>query len=98
MLDKSELMEQVLDRYGIQFRASHNGNQTVHCPNPDGHVHGDRNPSASVNLAKGLFICHGCDLRGDGYNLIMQIEGLTFLEAKEQVGEVYVPTESDFIL
>lgn len=97
-MDKSELIEQVLDRYDIRFKGSYNGWQSIRCPNERGHVHGDKNPSARVNLTVGMFACMGCELKGDGYSLLMEIEGLTFLEAKEQLGSVYVPKEQDFLL
>lgn len=97
-MDKSELLEQVLDRYDIRFKPSYNGWQSVRCPNEAAHVHGDRNPSARANLQYGMFACMGCELKGDGYSILMEIEDLTFLEAKEQLGSVYVPIESDYIL
>lgn len=97
-MDKSELLEEVLDRYDIRFNHTYNGWQTVQCPNEYGHSHGDKNPSARVNMTHGMFACMGCELKGDGYTILMEIEHLTFLEAKEQLGSVYVKTESNFLL
>lgn len=37
----------------------------IHCPHgAETHKHGDRNKSASFNLAKNVWICYGCDKRG----------------------------------
>lgn len=98
MLDKSELLEQVLDRYGVRFKPTYNGWQSVRCPNESAHTHGDKHPSARINLQNGGFACMGCELKGDGYTILMEIENLSFVEAKEQLGTVYVAQESDFLI
>ena len=36
--------------------------------NPDAHVHGDRDPSCSVNVETGVWHCWGCDAAGGGYD------------------------------
>lgn len=97
-MDKSELMIAVMDRYGVRYKPSYNGWQSVHCPNEDGHVHGDKNPSGRLNLTLGGYTCMGCDMKGDGYNLLMEMENLTFPQAKEQLGSTYVPIESDYLI
>lgn len=97
-MDKSELLELVMDRYDVRFHPSRNGWQSVRCPNVDAHSRGDSNPSARISMQYGVFVCHGCGLSGDGYTLLMEIEGLTFPQAKEQLGSEYVPIESEFLL
>ena len=72
--DKRALMEAVLDRQQVRFNKNHSGWQKVRCPS-DAHAHGDRNPSASVNLPIGQFTCFACDLRGDGFDLMLALEG-----------------------
>ncbi len=83
-VDKTELMLRVLDRYGVQIR-SRLGWQPVHCINAAGHSHGDRNPSASVNLTHGRYMCHACQMRGDGFQLMLDIEQM---EAKQVLIEL----------
>jgi hypothetical protein len=37
------------------------------------HRHGDRNPSASVNVATGAWICHGCGAKGGAYDAALAL-------------------------
>jgi len=67
-------MRGVLDHLGVRYRHPRWGWQPVRCPNEDGHRHGDRNPSASVNIPLGRFYCHACLLHGDGFDLMMTLE------------------------
>lgn len=90
MSDKAELMEKVMDTYDVQFRPSYSGWQSVRCPNDYGHANGDKNPSARLNLTLGGFACHGCEMRGDAYSVVMQMEGVDFVAAKEMLGGVEV--------
>jgi len=98
MMDKPDLMEKVLDRYGIRFKPNHAGWQGIQCPDEAAHAHGDKNPSCRLNITLGLVRCMGCDLVGDGYNVMMTIENIDFLAAKEQLGKVRVEEESDWII
>lgn len=70
----------ILDRLGVEYDPDKTTNQKVKCP-----VHDDEVASASVNLDEGLINCFGCDLRGDAITLIMETEGLEFVEAKRLV-------------
>ena len=97
-MDKSGLIEQVLDRYNTTYNTNKHSWQDIHCPNQEGHAHGDKNPSCRLNLTLGLVKCMGCDLVGDGYNIVMTIEHVDFLQAKEQLGAVYEPQESTWII
>ncbi len=74
-VDKGVLMEAVLERHNVRCRGTHTGWQKVRCPG-DGHAHGDRNPSASVNLRIGRYVCFACDLRGDGFDLMLKLEDM----------------------
>jgi DNA primase len=67
----------VLEAYGAQVRNSH-GWVAIRCP-----FHGDSNASASVNADFGKFNCHGCDVHGDAWDLIMAHEGCELKEAIE---------------
>ena len=74
-VDKGLLMEAVLERHDVRYRDTYTGWQKVRCPS-DNHAHGDRNPSASVNTAIGQYICFACDLKGDGFDLMLQLEDM----------------------
>lgn len=39
--------------------------QQFSCPVPTNHTHGDKNPSASIDLSTGEWKCHGCEIGGD---------------------------------
>ena len=97
-VDKGEMIQQVLDRYDIRYKPNYNGWQTIHCPAVDRHPRGDRNPSARVNVIIGGFKCMACLLSGDAFTLLMEIEGVDFLQAKEQLGNPVVRIESDYLI
>jgi DNA primase len=48
--------------------------------------HSEKNPSFKVNEDKGLFYCFGCGSSGDVFDFIMQLDGVTFPEARAQLG------------
>jgi hypothetical protein len=84
-VDKGALLRAVLDRHGVAFKDWYSGWQSVHCPNPMSHSHGDRNASARANVAEGYFTCLACGLAGDGFDLMKELEGLG---AKETLAEL----------
>ena len=52
--------------------ATHNA--AVRCfAHPDAHAHDDHNPSASVNLTNGAFLCHACGARGGAYDAALSV-------------------------
>ena len=93
-MDKSELLEKVLDRYGVDYNSSRMGWQSVRCPNELGHARGDANPSARINVTVGMAKCMGCGISGDGYNIIMDVEGMDFKAAVKALGQVRGEEES----
>lgn len=94
--DKSALLSWVLDYYHVEYKPTRLGWQKVRCMNPMGHVHGDRNPSASVNLEHGWFHCFSCGLEGDGYTIMNTLEGWKVNQVNEAFGGEPVTTnESD---
>lgn len=97
MIDKSELLMTALDRYDVRYNATRSGWQAVRCPNEFAHVHGDRNESASIHIGRGAFNCHACDLAGDGYNIVMGVEDVDFITAKEYLGGTEVVREDNWI-
>ncbi|HEY3803471.1 MAG TPA: DNA primase [Kofleriaceae bacterium] len=48
--------------------------------------HGEKTPSFNVMPDKGFFHCFGCQKHGDVFTFVMEIEGKTFVEAAEQLG------------
>src|SRR5690606_15019537 len=43
--------------------------------------------SASINQAANKWYCFGCEARGDGLDLIMEVEGVSLAEARERATE-----------
>lgn len=60
-------MGKVLDYYGV----AHTGRkqQKVKCP-----VHGEHEPSCSIDLEKGVYICFACGSKGSAMTLIQEME------------------------
>jgi len=48
--------------------------------------HTEKTPSFNVNEEKGVFHCHGCQAGGDVFDFLMQIDGVSFLEAVRLLG------------
>jgi hypothetical protein len=55
------------------------GKQKVLCP-----FHGDTRPSAQIDFVTQRFRCWACDVHGDGLDLLISQEGLTFRAAVER--------------
>ena len=86
MSHKSEVLQRYLTEKGVDYHPARMGWQKVSCFSDEGHPHGDRNPSASVNLVTGHYHCFGCELAGDVYDLVMVLESLSYPEAKQRFG------------
>ena len=95
--DKTALLEAILERYDVRFRSTVNGNQKVRCLNRAAHPNGDRNPSASVNLGRGLYHCFACGLSGDGYDILYELEGLKAAAVNELLRPGVVKEESEWL-
>jgi P4 family phage/plasmid primase-like protien len=81
VFDKDEVLELTDKRAAIRELlgepASERGDEwTYHC-----RFHDDRHPSFSINVGSGLWTCHGCDVSGDLFRLVEQVEGVSFKEA-----------------
>lgn len=48
----------------------------MHCP-----FHDDLHASASVSIDENVFCCFACQIKGNGYKLLMLREGVEFREA-----------------
>jgi DNA primase len=58
--------------------------------------HNERSPSFAVSEPKQLYSCHGCKKGGDLVTFTMEIHGLSFMEAVEELadrGKIALPTE-----
>jgi len=64
----------------IELKKSGNNRFMGRCP-----FHGDRSPSFSVN--KDFYYCFGCKESGDAIKFVMQLHGLSFEEAIEDIAE-----------
>jgi DNA primase len=48
--------------------------------------HGEKSPSFSVSPDKQLYHCFGCGAGGNVFSFLMELEGLTFIEAVKKLG------------
>ena len=65
----------ILEHYGAQVPTRH-GWFSIKCP-----FHNDTHASASVSTDDNAFCCFACQIKGDGYAIIMTKEGVEFREA-----------------
>ena len=57
---------------GIKLPVWATHNAPVHCfAEPESHQHEDRDPSASVDLISGAWLCHGCGAHGGAYDVAL---------------------------
>ena len=61
-----------LTQHGTEFKGL--------CP-----FHSEKTPSFTINEEKGFFHCFGCEAHGDIFGFVMQLEGLSFVEAVERI-------------
>lgn len=61
-------------RQHLKFARWQSGtNHQAKCPRADLHKHGDRDPSLSVDVEKGLLKCFGCGLEGNVYQVAKEL-------------------------
>ena len=61
--------------------------------------HTEKSPSFSVHAAHQFYICFGCGAKGDVFNFVMEIQGVTFYEALKLLAEqhgVAMPKRAEF--
>lgn len=75
MLNEKPDITAILENYGATVPVRM-GWAKMKCP-----FHEDSHASSAVNLGENIFKCHGCQMKGDGYAIIMAKEGVEFLEA-----------------
>ncbi|MEO7470143.1 MAG: CHC2 zinc finger domain-containing protein [Sphingobium limneticum] len=54
-------------------------------------MHQEKTPSLYVNDQLGLYLCRGCGASGDIFRAVMEIEGLSFIEARRWLGASDLP-------
>lgn len=69
---------------GIELDDSVRGWKPIQCP-----FHGDRSASASYNTTTQRFRCHKCDIGGDGYDVIGQVERCDFATARARIAGMH---------
>ena len=87
---RSEDIEEIRRRASIvdiaseymQVRKAGSGRFKALCP-----FHQEKSPSFSIDVAKGLYHCFGCQKGGDVFNLVMELGNLDFPEAIERLAE-----------
>jgi len=65
-------IDKVVTHYGGKLRNNYTGWQKIKCP-----FHSDSHASAGVSLGDNIFVCHGCGIKGNGFNIIKLHEGVT---------------------
>ncbi len=63
----------VVEYYGGEVNTTRAGWTKIRCP-----FHDDRMPSATINVAEGVFKCWAGCVAGDGFAVVMWREGLDF--------------------
>jgi DNA primase len=71
-------IDEVVEQYVTLRNAG--GNRVGLCP-----FHDEKSPSFNVRPVQGFYNCFGCGASGDVYKFLMEIEGLTFVEAVERL-------------
>ncbi|MBM3763411.1 MAG: hypothetical protein FJW36_24640 [Acidobacteria bacterium] len=69
----------------VKLKSGQRGEYIGLCP-----IHGDKNPSLSVNEPKGVFNCFACGASGDVFDWVGQLEGIgPFQDRVQRVAEVF---------
>jgi DNA primase len=53
------------------------------------HAQGDSTPSARINSEKGVFICHGCQMKGSAPDLVADVQQISRQSAERFLREIY---------
>ncbi|MET3504806.1 DNA primase [Halalkalibacter oceani] len=84
--EKVELIRRssdIVEVIGEHVQLKKQGRQYIGlCP-----FHGEKTPSFSVSADKQLYHCFGCGAGGNVFSFLMELEGLTFVEAAQQLAK-----------
>lgn len=72
----------VLYYYGADRVPNGSGWNKMRC------IHGERNPSATINLDEGAFNCFSCGLKGDAIAIIRKMDDCSFIAACNKYEEI----------
>jgi DNA primase len=84
----------VIGQYVRLKRVGSTANYKGLCP-----FHTEKTPSFNVHSDKGFYYCFGCHVGGDMFKFVMQIEGLPFPAALNEIAErngIPVPRRADY--
>lgn len=76
-------IDEVVEQY-VALRNAGGGARKGLCP-----FHDEKSPSFNVRPSVGTYHCFGCGVGGDVYRFLMEIEGLSFVEAVERLAGKY---------
>ncbi len=76
-------IDTVVEQY-VTLRNAGGGSRKGLCP-----FHDEKSPSFNVRPAQGYYHCFGCGAGGDSIKFLMEIEGLTFVEAVERLAATF---------
>jgi len=76
-------IDEVVEQY-VALRNAGGGARKGLCP-----FHDEKTPSFNVRPSVGTYHCFGCGVGGDVYRFLMEIEGLSFVEAVERLAGKY---------
>lgn len=82
MEEKPPIGDVILHYYNVTVPTGLHGRAKLKCP-----AHDDRHASASVDHNKNTARCFACDWGGDSWSIIMQNEGVGFVEAQRIAAE-----------
>lgn len=71
-------LQRLLEEDGIKLPSSGGAEKYIRCFSA---AHNDSNPSMAVNVATGVYLCHGCGLKGNTITYLTEIRGLSPKEA-----------------
>ena len=66
----------IIEHYGGRLRRDYGSWQKIKCP-----FHNDSHASAGVSVTDNIFVCHGCGIKGNAFNVIKLHEGVKYGEA-----------------
>jgi DNA primase len=73
----------ILAHYGVDLNEGRWGNEMVSCP-----IHGERRPSMSISVEKGVFHCFACGFGGGALKLIQAMEGCDRADAERRAEQI----------
>jgi DNA primase len=66
----------IIEHYGGRLRRDYGSWQKIKCP-----FHDDSHASAGISVTDNIFVCHGCGVKGNAFNVIKIHEGVKYGEA-----------------